>query len=87
MADSVILLFHKRCLLFRLRAAQDFFQAEIFYDPGIAVAPGADTDLLEVELIEAEQVEGKYAQEIVSAEAEEVGQECSVLEHELETDC
>jgi hypothetical protein len=64
-----------------------FFQIEMFYDPGIAVAPGADTDLLEVELIEAEQVEGKYVQEIVPAEAEEVGQECSVLEPGLETDC
>lgn len=61
-----------------------FFQIEMFYDPGIAVAPGADTDLLEVELIEAEQVEGKYVQEIVPAEA---GQECSVLEPGLETDC
>src|SRR5271156_3523411 len=59
----------------------------MFYDPGIAVVSGADADLLEIELIEAEQVEGKYAQEIVPAEAEEVGQECSVLEPGLETDC
>jgi hypothetical protein len=59
----------------------------MFYDPGIAVAPGADTDLLEVELIEAKQVEGKNAQEIVPVEAEEVRLECSVLEPELETDC
>jgi hypothetical protein len=42
---------------------------------------------LEIKLIEAEQVEGKYAQEIVPAEAEEVGRECSVLEPRLETDC
>jgi hypothetical protein len=59
----------------------------MFYDPGIAVVSGADADLLEIELIEAEQVEGKYAQEIVPAEAEEVGRECSVLEPGLETDC
>ena len=45
----------------------------MFYDSGSAVVSGADADLLEIKLIEAEQVEGKYAQEIVPAEAEEVG--------------
>jgi hypothetical protein len=38
----------------------DFAQIEIFYDPNIAIVSGDDTDLLEIELIEAEQVEGKY---------------------------
>jgi hypothetical protein len=42
---------------------------------------------LEIELIEAEQVEGKYAQGIAPTEAEEIGRECSVLEPGLETDC
>ena len=43
------------------------------YDSGSAVISDADADLLEVKLIEAEQVEGKYAKEIVPAEAEKVG--------------
>jgi len=42
---------------------------------------------LETKLIEAEQVEGKYVQEIVPAEAEGVGRECSAIEPRLETDC
>ena len=59
----------------------------MFYDPGIAVVSSADADFLEIELNEAERVEGKYAQEIVPAEAEDVGRECSVLEPGLETGC
>jgi hypothetical protein len=59
----------------------------MFYDPGIAVVSGVDADLVEIELIEAEQVEGKYAQEVVPAKAEKVERESSVPELGLETDC
>jgi hypothetical protein len=42
---------------------------------------------LEVESIEAQQVEGTHAQEIVPAEVEEVGRECLMLVPWLETGC